>query len=85
MAGRRGSKDFYRRMAEINGAPSIGITFLCDVIEAHQRRVMAARKAGGVPAQDVINKTKVIPAGWQLDVATNYFLPPDFSFQKSMN
>lgn len=47
-----------------------------DEIARFFRRCEAARHAGGLKKKDVLDGF-TIPPGWQLDLTTEYFLPPN--------
>jgi hypothetical protein len=51
--------------------------FITLVWEDFQRRVEAVQMVGGISVLEVAEGA-TIPAGWKLDVAADYYVPPDF-------
>ena len=46
-----------------------------DMLDSMFRRCEAARSAGGIALQDVVDEKATVPEGWELDPTTNYFIP----------
>lgn len=68
----------HERIGNIQGEPvSYTEQDVKDFLDVLFRRCEAARNAGGVALQDVVEGTQRRPEGWVLDIQTCYYLPPN--------
>lgn len=61
----------YRLLIRVYRAELIGL-----IVQENRHRCINARDQGGIALEDVVEGKAVVPEGWILDGATDYFLPP---------
>jgi hypothetical protein len=47
------------------------------ILKCFERRCQAARNAGGVSQEEILDNLKTAPKGWTWDPYTNFWLPPN--------
>lgn len=54
-----------------------------EILRDFEHRCAAAKLVGGISAEDALNGKATVPDGWVLDMATDFFVPADFTWGRA--